>query len=35
MQGSQIAGGKWRPRKNIRETFMKDLEINELEKHLL
>ena len=30
MEGSQITRGRGRPRKTIRETVMKDLEINEL-----
>ena len=32
--GSQITRGRGRPRKTIRETIKKDLEINELEKDM-
>jgi hypothetical protein len=32
MERSQITRGRGRPRKTIRETIRKDLEINELEK---
>jgi hypothetical protein len=35
MEGSQITRGRRRPRKTIRETSKKDLEINELENDML
>jgi len=35
MEGSQIIGGSGRPRKTVRETIKKDLEINELEKDMV
>jgi len=35
IEGSQITRGRGRPRKTIRETIKKDLEINELEKDML
>jgi len=34
MEGRQITRGRGRPRKTIRETIKKDLEINELEKDM-
>ena len=35
MEGSQITIGRGRPRKTIRETIMKDLKINVLEKDMV
>jgi len=35
MEGSQITIGRGKPRKTIRETIKKDLEINELEKDMV
>jgi hypothetical protein len=35
MEDSQITRGRGRARKIIRETIMKDLEINELEKNII
>jgi len=35
IEGSQITRGRGRPRKTIRETIRKDLEINELEKDMV
>ena len=35
MEESQITRGRGRPRKTIRETIMKDREINELEKNII
>jgi len=35
MEDSQITRGKGRPRKTIRETIKKDLEINELERNMV
>jgi len=35
VKGSQITRGRVRPRKTIRETIKKDLEINELEKNMI
>jgi len=35
MEGSQITRGRGRPRKLIRETIKKDLEINKLEKDMV
>jgi hypothetical protein len=35
MEGGQITRGRGRPRKTIRETIKKDLEINELEKDMV
>ena len=35
MEGSQITRGRGRPRKTMRETIRKDLEINELEKDMV
>lgn len=35
MEGSQIARGKIRPIKTIRETIRKDLEINEMKINVL
>jgi len=35
MEGSQISRGQGRPRKAIRETVKKDLEINELDKDMI
>jgi len=35
MEGSQITRGRGRPRKTIRETIKKDLEINGLEKDMV
>lgn len=35
MEGSQTARDKWRPIKTIRETFKKDLEINELDRNMV
>jgi hypothetical protein len=35
MEGSQIDKGRGRPRKAIRETIKKDLEINELDRNIV
>ena len=35
MDDSQITRGRGRPRKTIRETIKKDLEINELERNMI
>lgn len=35
MEDSQITRGKGRPRKTIRETIRKDLEINELDQNMV
>jgi hypothetical protein len=35
MEGSQITRGRERPRKTIRETIEKDLEINELNRNMV
>jgi hypothetical protein len=35
MEGSQITRGRGRPRKNIRETIKKDLDVNELDKDIV
>jgi len=35
MASSQITRGRGRPRKNLRETIEKDLEINELDRDML
>jgi hypothetical protein len=34
MEGSQITRGRGRPRKTIRETIKRDLEINELDRNM-
>jgi len=35
MEGSQITRGRGRPRKTIRETIKKDLDVNELERNMV
>jgi len=35
MEGSQIIRGQGRPRKTLRETLKKDLEINELDRNMV
>jgi len=35
MEGSQISRGQGKPRKTIKETVKKDLEINELDKDMI
>jgi len=35
MEDSQITRGRSRPRKTIRETIKKDLEINELDRNMI
>ena len=35
MEGSQITKGRGRPRKTIRETIAKDLEINDLDRNMV
>jgi hypothetical protein len=35
MQGSQITRGRGRPRKTVRETIKKGLEINELDRNMV
>ena len=35
MEESQVKRGRWRPKKTIRETIRKDLEVNELDPNLV